>query len=264
MHCHYKRASDEDHSACEKLVDRRGLHAELCGIGPVRQRTHRNVARTLGFCLKRAGANVDYERAAPQLYIWRPNGSCEEAYMDVWCSWPGALTNTKVDVTVRSVFASRYKNTCSKPGVAADTAARDKQRRYGPDVWTLNFETRGRLGGDGIALLKHLASEAMCWSPSGQRRLTHFWRTRLERTLVHAQAEGLLLCLGAKLDCINAVSRMGSARRTADGVPSRSVVAATPPSSLAHPADADAGADSTFSGEARHAAERSAECATGA
>ena len=264
MHCHYKRASDEDHSACEKLVDRRGLHAELCGIGPVRQRTHRNVARTLGFCLKRAGANVDYERAAPQLYIWRPNGSCEEAYMDVWCSWPGALTNTKVDVTVRSVFASRYKNTCSKPGVAADTAAGDKQRRYGPDVWTLNFETRGRLGGDGIALLKHLASEAMCWSPSGQRRLTHFWRTRLERTLVHAQAEGLLLCLGAKLDCINAVSRMGSARRTADGVPSRSVVAATPPSSLAHPADADAGADSTFSGEARHAAERSAECATGA
>ena len=184
--------------------------------------------------------------------------------MDVWCSWPGALTNTKVDVTVRSVFASRYKNTCSKPGVAADTAASDKQRRYGPDVWTLNFETRGRLGDDGIALLKHLASEAMCWSPSGQRRLTHFWRTRLERTLVHAQAEGLLLCLGAKLDCINAVSRMGSAKRAADGVPSRSVVAATPPSSLAHPADADAGANSTFSGEARHAAERSAECATAA
>ena len=160
--------------------------------------------------------------------------------MDVWCSWPGALTNIKIEVTVRSAFASRCTNTCKKLGVAADTAAGGKQRRYGPDVWTLNFETRGRLGNDGITLLKHLASEAMCWSPCGQRRLTHFWRTRLGRTLVHAQAEGLLLCIGAKVECINAVSRMGSAKRTADGACSQSVVAAAPPSSLAPTADAAA------------------------
>ena len=136
--------------------------------------------------------------------------------MDVWCSWPGALTNTKIDVTVRSPFASRHKNTCNKPGIAADAAAGDKHRRYGPEVWTLNFETRGRLGNDGIEVLKHLASEAMCWSPCGQRRLTQFWRTRLERTLIHAQAEGLLLCIGANAACINAVSRMGFAKRTAE------------------------------------------------
>ena len=182
--------------------------------------------------------------------------------MDVWCSWPGALTNTKIDVTVRSAFACRYKNTCTRPGVAADTAAGDKLRRYGPNVWTLNFETRGRLGDDGIALLKHLACKAMCWSPCGQRRLTHFWRTRLERTLVHAQAEGLLLCIGATAKGINAVSRMGSAKRTADGSSSQRRVAAAPPSSLAPTADADAVAHSTFLVEVRHAAERSAECAS--
>ena len=182
--------------------------------------------------------------------------------MDVWCSWPGALTNTKIDVTVRSPFASRHKNTCSKPGAAADAGAADKLRRYGTDVWTLNYETRGRLGNDGIALLKHLASEAMCWSPCGQRRLTQFWRARLERTLAHAQAEGLLLCIGAKAECINAVSRMGSAKRTADGTSSQRMVDAAPPSSLAHTADADAVVHSTFLVEARHAAERSAECAS--
>ena len=258
MHCHYQRTSDDVHCACEKHVDKRGLHAELCGIGPVRQRTHKALARTLGFCLKRAGANVDYERVAPQLYIWRPNGSCEEAYMDVWCSWPGALTNTKIDVTVRSAFASRYKNTCNKTGVAADIAAADKLRRYGPEVWTLNFESRGRLGKDGIAVLQHLASEAMCWSPCGQHRLAYFWRTRLERTLVQAQAEGLLLCIGAKLECINAVSRMGSAKRTAECGSSRRVVEAarTPPSSLAPLAadDAFAFSDTTSSVQAVHAA----------
>ena len=113
---------------CETLVDWRGLHAELCGIGPVRQRTHKAIARTRGFCLKRTGANIDYERVVPHLYNWRPNGSCEEAYMDLWCAWAGSLSNTKIDVTIRSPFADRYKQTASKIAVAADSAAADKRQ----------------------------------------------------------------------------------------------------------------------------------------
>ena len=110
------------------------LHAELCSIGPVRQRTHKAIVRTLGFCVQRTSANVDYERVAPHLYTWRPNGSCEEAYMDLWCAWAGSLSNTKIDVTIRSAFADRYKNTATVPAVAANTAASDKRRRYGPEV----------------------------------------------------------------------------------------------------------------------------------
>ena len=82
----------------------------------------------------------------------------------------------------------------------------------------------------------------MCWSPCGQRRLTQFWRTRLERTLIHAQAEGLLLCIGANAACINTVSRMGGAKRTAECGSAQQVVAAAAAAarSLASTADADA------------------------
>ena len=215
--CHYVRANEAEHNVCEKPVDRNGLHAELCAIGPTRQRTHKAIARTLGFCLKRAGAFVDYERVAPHLYNWRPNGTCEEAYMDLWCSWAGSLSNTKIDVTVRSAFADRYKCTHCKVAVAADAGAADKQRRYGPEVWALNFETRGRLGADGLALLNHLASEASCWSVGVQRRMARTWRAKLERALLHAQAEGLLLCMGSNLECINREAKMGHARRIAEG-----------------------------------------------
>ena len=103
--CHYVRANEAEHNVCEKPVDRNGLHAELCAIGPTRNRTHKAIARTLGFCLKRAGAFVDYERVAPHLYRWDDRGVCEEAYMDVWVSWPGSFSNCKVDVTVRYPFA---------------------------------------------------------------------------------------------------------------------------------------------------------------
>ena len=173
------------------------------------------MARCLGLCLRRTGANVDYERVAPHLYAWGADGACREAYMDIWCSWPGALANTKVDVTIRSPFARRYKHTSSVPSVAADAGARDKERRYGTEVWTLNYESRGRLGAQGIELLQHLACEANCWSQCMQKRLTSTWRSRLERVLLQGQAEGLLLCLGARLECINGVARMGRAGQIA-------------------------------------------------
>ena len=112
-------------------------------------------------------------------------------------------------------FAERYQQTDKKLGVAADAAAGDKERRYGAEVWVLNFESRGRLGTQGIALLQHLAAEANCWSAIAQRRLASFWRTRLERALVHSQAESMLLCLGAQLECINTHARMGAAKSAA-------------------------------------------------
>ena len=101
--------------------------------------------------------------------------------------------------------------------MAADAGAADKQRRYGPEVWALNFETRGRLGADGLALLNHLASEASCWSVGVQRRMARTWRAKLDRALLHAQAEGLLLCMGSNLECINREAKMGYARRIAEG-----------------------------------------------
>ena len=165
---------DNSHTPCDKLMDPHAVHAELCGIGPARQRAHKALARKLGWCLKRTGANVDYERVAPHLYRWDDRGVCEEAYMDVWVSWPGSFSNCKVDVTVRSPFAGRYKHAASRPAVAADAGAGDKERRYGPEVWVLNFESRGRLGSQGMELLQHLAAESHCWSASGLRRRPAF------------------------------------------------------------------------------------------
>ena len=43
------------------------------------------------------------------------------------------------------------------------------------------------------------------------------WRAKLERALLHAQAEGLLLCMGSNLQCIDRQAKMGHARRIAEG-----------------------------------------------
>ena len=73
------------------------------------------------------------------------------------------------------------------------------------------------LGADGLALLNHLASEASCRSVGVRPRMTRIWRAKLERALIHAEAEGLLLCMGSNLECINREAKMGQARRIAEG-----------------------------------------------
>ena len=49
-----------------------------------------------------------------------------------------------------------------------------------------------------------------------QRRLLSTWRAKLEeRALLHAQAKGLLLCMGANLECINRDAKMCRAKQVA-------------------------------------------------
>ena len=85
--------------------------------------------------------------------------------------------------------------------MAAPTAAADeKHKRYGPQVTPIAFSTYVRLGREGRNAMEALAAEAR-WNsddPSNQRSQVAKWRNTLEQSLLHAQADVLLLTLGAE------------------------------------------------------------------
>ena len=184
-------------SSCEATLDQGGTHSQLCKMGPARMRPRRAVQTTLGGLLRSTGAHVDLERALPELFTWHGQ-KCTEARLDAAIRWPTSLHTTVVDITVRCPHASRYGG-----GVTASPTAAgedEKHKRYGPQVTPVAFSTYGRLGREGRIAMEALAAEAR-WNsgdPSNQRSQVAKWRNTLEQSLLHAQADVLLLSLGAE------------------------------------------------------------------
>ena len=202
---------------CETTIDQGGIHSQLCKMGPARMRPHRAVQTTLGGLLPNTGAHVDLERAIPELFTWQGQ-KCTEAILDAAIRWPTSLHTTVVDVTVRCPHASRYGG-----GVTAsptEAAEDEKHKRYGPRVTPIALSTYGRLGREGRNAFEALAAEAR-WNtddPSNQKCQVAKWRKTLEQSLLHTQADVLLLSLGAE-GCIgwqkHAGTRLGRQRTAA-------------------------------------------------
>ena len=114
--------------------------------------------------------------------------------------WPGSARVFHIGVSVRSPHAARYREAAGTAAVAADTAAREKESRYGPSVDVLPFESYGRLGAPGVQLLAELASEAVLYGPLRLGRPVGLrprqLRTALEAAVLRAHADKVLLSLG--------------------------------------------------------------------
>ena len=118
--------------------------------------------------------------------------------MDVVANWPGQCSQVLVDVTARCPYGVRYEKGRAA-GAAARAGEQEKEKRYGGAAMPLAFETLGRLGVESQRALERLAQLAREHAAEqvGQgRRLVASWRLELERQLVWAEADILLVAVG--------------------------------------------------------------------
>ena len=200
-----------DGKPCGALLDPRLRHASMCKAGPARLRPHGAVQAALADELGRAGAYVDTERIVPELTQLRDD-RFEDAVLDVTAWWPGTCIWYLIDVTVRYPGASRYCKSADEAGQAARIAEGEKHTRYGESVLPLAFEPLGRLGAEGQAALEKLAAMASCAPLVHTRRgLVAKWRQRLERALLFATADVVMLANSTRPDDIASVRRTAAA-----------------------------------------------------
>ena len=194
-------------------MDRGLRHVWHCQTGVARLRIHNAIAGTAANDLRAAGGHVDVERAMPAMAKFLPDGTVEEAIMDVTAWWPGALEWYGVDVTVRYAGATRYSGAPRRAGQAANAAEREKHRRYGRDVLPLAFEAGGRLGPASMRALQRLADAAAASSGGLLNRtaLLAKWRRHLEGALLFASADAMLCALGRSQAGAQTAARWGSA-----------------------------------------------------
>ena len=161
-------------------------------------RPHRALAAALARELRRCGAEVDLERTVVELAKRDQAGNIKEAILDLVVTFPGAVQQQFIDVTIRCPHADRDEHAADSPGEAASGAAREKVERYGTSVLPVAMETYGRLAVESHRSLEHLASHAgIClrdrWAAP---RLIPTWRATLERIVQFAVADIDLLALG--------------------------------------------------------------------
>eukprot|EP00973_Karenia_brevis_P078473 10895601-Karenia_brevis.AAC.1 len=82
----------------------------------------------------------------PSMYRISTEGVVTEAIPDVVLSFPGSLSLTALDVTVRCPHGERYEKAQEVAGTAAADGELEKHERYGKEVVPVSFETYGRLG----------------------------------------------------------------------------------------------------------------------
>ena len=183
---------------CEKPITSQG-HLVTCGIGPGYSRVHAALAKTLGKMLKRAGAQVDYERVVPDLRgrLNRRSSRRVDAVLDLVVSVPGSAQQHWVDVTCRSPHPARYARAADVCGCAAAKAAEEKADTYGSEVLAIPFEAYGRAGAAALTSLHTLALALGC--NVGIRaipRLVPRWIAELIRQLTFYVSDVALLALG--------------------------------------------------------------------
>ena len=171
-------------------------HRQLCKLGPARLRPTESKPRWEDCCQAQAHTSTSREQS-PNSFTWQVQ-KCTEAVLDAAIRWLSSLHTTVADVTVRCPHASRCRgDVTASPTEAAED---EKHKRHGPRVTPIAFSTFGRLGREGRNALEALAAKAR-WNShdqSTQRNQVARWRKTLEQDLLHAQADVLLLSLGAQ------------------------------------------------------------------
>ena len=118
--------------------------------------------------------------------------------MVVVAVWPGLPQAFRVDVTLRSPLAERYRAASLRPGAVQAAAAKDKRDRYGDGVLCLPLGVFGRFGAAADYTLQVLAGAAAAarGDPGAAHRLSPRWRQALERAALWVEADVALLCFG--------------------------------------------------------------------
>ena len=187
---------------CGSARGTRCIHPLLCKAGPGRMRPYKHLAATLARCFHAAGADVDLERVVPELAdVNSRDAAHHDAIMDAVAFWPGGMATSWIDVSIRCPHGARYTCAHKQAGHAAGKAAEEKFERYGPQVLPLTLESYGRLGATGRRTLEALALlAASCmrdhWAVP---RFVPRWQASMERVVISATADVVLLALGAKV-----------------------------------------------------------------
>ena len=214
--CGLPRSQRKGGGCCGKALDTHMHHIWHCRTAVARLRIHDAVGHRLARSLRAAKGNVDIERAMPDMAIRKPDGSIEEAIMDLTCWLPGMPEWHGIDVTVRYPGATRYYGAADHVGKAATKAEAEKVRRYGKGVLPLAYETGGRLGVGSMNSLRQLAAKAAAVDGGflTAAGLENRWRRRIEAALLFAVADALLLAMGGEQ-----ASHLGTGRVRAGGRP---------------------------------------------
>ena len=158
----------------------------VCIVASARLRAHRQMVHALAAIMKRAGAEVDIERAVPEWHGRGPTGAPEEAIMDVVVRWPGTNELHYVDVTIRAPWSKRYVAAQTLPGSAAEIAWKEKK-------------CLGRLHDESAKWLRRMANDAATRSgrPRAGRASYRRWRLELDRALAYVEADVLMTSMGS-------------------------------------------------------------------
>ena len=203
-----------DEEKCLTSITAPCVHPHVCKAGPARLRPHRAVMTTCKHALRKAGAEVDLERALPYLYVVSPGGIVTKAILDVVVSIPGCISTVPIDVTIRCPHAVRNATGISTaavlPAVAAREGELERLSRYDDTVVPLSLETYGRLGPNSETRMRQLtatiaSSDVMSRFACGRDFLAH-WRCEIERTLLWNMADIVLISFG-HVSGINAARR---------------------------------------------------------
>ena len=165
-------------------------HPLECERGPMRTRRHDDIADIVAEIGEETGGIARREVFVPEL-CREPSRMHKEAWLDVWLYGIPEMPDVLVDVTVRHPRAKRYRPASERQaGVAAARAEAEKDEKYVPaggrSVWTLAFETWGRLGQRAEDFLLACAAAAARRAhrrgrvPGGELRR---WRMRLDASL---------------------------------------------------------------------------------
>ena len=144
--CHHRKKNGQ---LCGAALDSRGLHALTCNCGGGVDRRHNKIRDEVASWLKEQGHEaVDTEQYVPQWQRRLPDGSLEEARLDVIFRYEAVQLYADVVVcTPVSADPGRTLRSSAKDGAAAEAAERGKRRRYPhPELTPLAVETLGRLG----------------------------------------------------------------------------------------------------------------------
>ena len=169
--------------------------------GPARSATSARVRRERGAPAEGTQAAASTGPDAGSEVRAEQAEECEEAVLDVVACWPGQCAQHCIDVTIRCPYGVRYERTGVAAGVASRTSEKEKKARYGPTVLPLAYETLGRLGLESQHALQQLAQQARCFASDAVgrgKRLVSAWRREQERALLWAEADVVLVSLGAQ------------------------------------------------------------------
>ena len=143
-------------------------------------------------------------------YSVAEDGTIGEARLDLVVRYPGSAVMERIDVSVRSPFAACFaraqgrRSTAENPGAAAKEGEADKHRRYGEAVAPFIIETLGRVGREGLDLLKRLRRAALDYGkrrPGGGKPVglnLRRVRLRVEAAVLRETADAALLALGCR------------------------------------------------------------------